>query len=97
MTPAGKRRIVRVLVDKDLDSLDLPDEALEHVVLTGADPVLPSSFAVGTAAQASMAAAASQRAPPSATYMVTPTSSEVCHCLRVGGDASRLRTSTKAV
>lgn len=26
VTPAGKRRIVRVLVDKDLDSLDLPDD-----------------------------------------------------------------------
>lgn len=33
-------------------------EALHRVVLTGLDPVLPSSFAVGTAAQVSMAAAA---------------------------------------
>jgi crotonobetainyl-CoA:carnitine CoA-transferase CaiB-like acyl-CoA transferase len=32
--------------------------ALDAVSLTGADPVLPSSFAVGTAAQASLAAAA---------------------------------------
>ena len=32
--------------------------ALQHVVLTGAEPVLPSSFAVGTAAQASIAASA---------------------------------------
>jgi crotonobetainyl-CoA:carnitine CoA-transferase CaiB-like acyl-CoA transferase len=32
--------------------------ALDAVTLTGADPVLPSSFAVGTAAQASLAAAA---------------------------------------
>src|SRR5690606_24055310 len=31
---------------------------LEHVALRGADPVLPSSFAVGAAAQASIAAAA---------------------------------------
>ncbi len=31
---------------------------LEHLDLTGVDPVLPSSFAVGTAAQASIAAAA---------------------------------------
>jgi len=33
-------------------------DALDCVELTGADPVLPSSFAVGTAAQASIAAAA---------------------------------------
>ncbi len=37
---------------------DLPREALRHVELTSAEPVLPSSFAVGTAAQASIAAAA---------------------------------------
>lgn len=36
----------------------LDDEALDEVVLTGNEPVLPSSFAVGTAAQASIAAAA---------------------------------------
>lgn len=36
----------------------MPDEALAQVSLTGADPVLPSSFAVGQAAQTSMAAAA---------------------------------------
>ncbi len=36
----------------------LPAQALDHAHLTGADPVLPSSFAVGTAAQASIAAAA---------------------------------------
>lgn len=36
----------------------LPQEALQHAVLTGADPVYPSSFAVGTAAQATIAAAA---------------------------------------
>jgi len=36
----------------------LPYEALDWATLTGADPVLPSSFAVGTAAQASIAAAA---------------------------------------
>jgi crotonobetainyl-CoA:carnitine CoA-transferase CaiB-like acyl-CoA transferase len=34
------------------------DTALQQVALTGAEPVLPSSFAVGTAAQASIAAAA---------------------------------------
>jgi hypothetical protein len=36
----------------------LPAEALPYAKLTGADPVLPSSFAVGTAAQSTIAAAA---------------------------------------
>ena len=36
----------------------LPVQALDHTVLTGGDPVFPSSFAVGTAAQTSIAAAA---------------------------------------
>ena len=36
----------------------LPDDTLAHLTMTGADPVLPSSFAVGTAAQVSFAAAA---------------------------------------
>ncbi len=36
----------------------LPEEALSFARLTGADPVLPSSFAVGTAAQSTVAAAA---------------------------------------
>lgn len=36
----------------------LPGEALDFAKLTGADPVLPSSFAVGTAAQSTIAAAA---------------------------------------
>jgi crotonobetainyl-CoA:carnitine CoA-transferase CaiB-like acyl-CoA transferase len=40
------------------NGLDMPAAALAHVRLTGADPVLPSSFAVGTCAQASIAAAA---------------------------------------
>ncbi|OZI49693.1 CoA transferase [Bordetella genomosp. 4] len=38
--------------------LNMPDEAMDVIELTGAEPVFPSSFAVGTAAQASMAAAA---------------------------------------
>jgi crotonobetainyl-CoA:carnitine CoA-transferase CaiB-like acyl-CoA transferase len=38
--------------------LDGDAEALKDVELTGADPVLPSSFAVGTAAQVSIGAAA---------------------------------------
>ena len=37
---------------------ELPVEALRHVQLTGCDPVLPSSFSVGTAAQSTIAAAA---------------------------------------
>jgi crotonobetainyl-CoA:carnitine CoA-transferase CaiB-like acyl-CoA transferase len=36
----------------------LPAEALAGLLLTGAEPALPSSFAVGTAAQASLGAAA---------------------------------------
>ena len=39
-------------------SLELPEHALSNVHLTGRDPVLPSSFAVGTAAQVSIAATA---------------------------------------
>ncbi len=35
-----------------------PDEPLSRIRLTGSEPVLPSSFAVGTAAQASIAASA---------------------------------------
>jgi crotonobetainyl-CoA:carnitine CoA-transferase CaiB-like acyl-CoA transferase len=37
---------------------DLPADALAHIRLTGSDPAAPSSFAVGTAAQATIAAAA---------------------------------------
>src|ERR1700687_361959 len=37
---------------------DQPTEALSHIRLTGAEPVLPSSFAIGTAAQATIAASA---------------------------------------
>jgi crotonobetainyl-CoA:carnitine CoA-transferase CaiB-like acyl-CoA transferase len=36
----------------------MPPAALSHLALSGADPVLPSSFAVGTAAQASLGASA---------------------------------------
>jgi crotonobetainyl-CoA:carnitine CoA-transferase CaiB-like acyl-CoA transferase len=36
----------------------LGDEALEDIAFTGSEPVLPSSFAVGTAAQATIGAAA---------------------------------------
>ena len=38
--------------------LSLPDEALDRLQLDGSEPALPSSFAVGTAVQASLAAAA---------------------------------------
>jgi hypothetical protein len=47
----------QALVDLWLQA-GLPSEALSRVALTGQDPVLPSSFAVGAAAQASIAAAA---------------------------------------
>jgi crotonobetainyl-CoA:carnitine CoA-transferase CaiB-like acyl-CoA transferase len=40
------------------DHAQMPRDALDDLTLTGADPVLPSSFAVGTAAQASIAASA---------------------------------------
>ena len=40
------------------NDLALPGPALQRLRLTGREPVLPSSFAVGTAAQASLAAAA---------------------------------------
>ncbi|AXV80131.1 CoA transferase [Ralstonia solanacearum] len=39
-------------------TLGQPDEALSRVTLTGAEPALPSSFAVGTLAQSTIAAAA---------------------------------------
>src|SRR6476469_4231962 len=35
-----------------------PEAALDAVTLTGAEPALPSSFAIGTAAQAGIAASA---------------------------------------
>jgi crotonobetainyl-CoA:carnitine CoA-transferase CaiB-like acyl-CoA transferase len=40
------------------DHVSLPADTLDDVHLTGADPVLPSSFAVGTAAQTAIAASA---------------------------------------
>src|SRR5262249_48582970 len=39
-------------------SVGLPEGTLESIALMGAEPALPSSFAVGTAAQASIAASA---------------------------------------
>ena len=39
-------------------SIGAPDDLLDDVVLTGSDPVLPSSFKIGLAAQASVAASA---------------------------------------
>ena len=39
-------------------SVGLPAQALQHLTLTGGEPALPSSFAVGTAAQTTLAAAA---------------------------------------
>lgn len=42
--------------------LDLPTQALDAVALTGGDPVLPSSFRIGTAAQVTIAAVAAAAA-----------------------------------
>ena len=41
-----------------LDHAGLPSDTAQGLLLTGADPALPSSFGVGTAAQATVAAAA---------------------------------------
>ena len=46
-----------VLVELWRDA-ELDDEALYDAFLTGAEPVLPSSFPVGTAAQATIGATA---------------------------------------
>ena len=46
------------ILERLWQSLGLPPEALQNALLTGADPVLPSSFAVGAAAQTTIAAAA---------------------------------------
>ena len=44
------------------NDLDLKPESLANIKLSGNEPVFPSSFAVGTAAQVSMAAAAAMAA-----------------------------------
>jgi hypothetical protein len=43
-------------------ALELPEDALNHARLYGVDPVLPSSFALGTAAQTFISAAANAAA-----------------------------------
>jgi crotonobetainyl-CoA:carnitine CoA-transferase CaiB-like acyl-CoA transferase len=53
-TPQTPTNTVRTL----WSALDRPAAALSHLTLTGREPVLPSSFAVGTASQASIAASA---------------------------------------
>ncbi len=45
-----------------LDGVGLPAELADNVALTGSEPVLPSSFAVGTVAQTSIAAVAAAAA-----------------------------------
>jgi crotonobetainyl-CoA:carnitine CoA-transferase CaiB-like acyl-CoA transferase len=52
--------------------LDLADEALAAVTLTGSDPALPSSFRVGTAAQVAIAAVAAAAAEMHRRRMGTP-------------------------
>ena len=53
MSPPAPKKVLAAL----WQTAGQPDEALSAVTLTGAEPVLPSSFAIGTAAQASVAAA----------------------------------------
>ena len=52
----------------------LPEEALSGAQLPGADPVLPSSFAVGTASQSSRLFFACAAAAKSPTGWIVPTS-----------------------
>jgi hypothetical protein len=52
------RKSPRAALAEIWQTFDLPEESLAQVDLTGADPVFPSSFAVGTAAQATIAASA---------------------------------------
>jgi crotonobetainyl-CoA:carnitine CoA-transferase CaiB-like acyl-CoA transferase len=54
MTPPAPKNVLEAL----WHTAGHPDEGLSAVTLSGAEPVLPSSFAIGTAAQASVAAAA---------------------------------------
>ena len=56
-TSPGGERMTRVLADL-WRAAGQPEAGLEAVTLTGAEPVLPSSFAIGTAAQATVAASA---------------------------------------
>lgn len=53
MTPDARAAVAALWADAGLDV-----DALARLTLTGADPALPSSFAVGAAAQASLGAAA---------------------------------------
>ncbi len=72
-------------------------EALDAIRLTGADPVLPSSFAIGTAAQVSIAAAALSAAElhhlrngarPSIAVDMSDAALEFCaeHHMRIDGE-----------
>ena len=54
MSPPASRKILADL----WRAAGQPETGLEAVALTGAEPALPSSFAVGTAAQATVAASA---------------------------------------
>ena len=55
--PAALRPAAAVTAEL-LHTAGLPEALVSQAVLTGAEPVVPSSFAVGTAAQSSIAAAA---------------------------------------
>jgi crotonobetainyl-CoA:carnitine CoA-transferase CaiB-like acyl-CoA transferase len=60
--PAGPPPAPRDVLAELLASVGLPPALAETVALTGSEPVLPSSFAVGTVAQASIAAVAAAAA-----------------------------------
>jgi crotonobetainyl-CoA:carnitine CoA-transferase CaiB-like acyl-CoA transferase len=48
----------RLALERLLHGVGLANDLLDRAILTGADPVMPSSFAIGAAAQSSVAAAA---------------------------------------
>ena len=60
--PAGPPPAPRDVLAELLAGVGLPPALAETVALTGSEPVLPSSFAVGTVAQASIAAVATAAA-----------------------------------
>ena len=60
--PEGPPPAPRQVLQDLLRMVELPPRLADRVSLTGSDPVLPSSFAVGTVAQATIAAVAAAAA-----------------------------------
>lgn len=58
VTPVDSPGLAGAALARLWGEVGLPEAALAHVEFTGTDPVLPPSFAVGSAAQASIGAAA---------------------------------------